>query len=198
MKPRVLDRAFTPEEEKKLLAAVSAYADVYARRDAAWMRFLRHTGMRIKAFSRLDVGDARDMLRTHHLHLEAVKRGRPGRIYIRRAARQALKTLLAIRVEMGHGDIADRPLVYSRKNDRMSVRAYQARMAHWCQVAGLEIQASPHWWRHTFAKRFIASSTAKDPRAILASQLNHSTTASTDQYLWPTRDEVEQAMEDSE
>lgn len=196
---KVFERYLKVTEEKQLLAHVGGLQDVLARRDHAWMRFLRHTGVRVQAFSRLYAWDARQALKTHHLELPATiqKQAQAHRIYCSTEARKALRELLRIRCEMGYPDIPDMPLVLSRNHRRMSVRSYQARMRHWCRAAGLDVEASPHWFRHTLAKRLIMQSTARDPLGVVQAVLGHSSRTSTGIYTLPDRDDIEQALEEA-
>ena len=158
---KVFERYLTEAEEKQLLKTVSRYADVYARRDHAWMLLLRQTGIRVGTLAQLTVGDAQLALRSDHLALrpEISKGGRGHQVYLNKKARNALQTLLRLRREMGHAAHPDHPLVVSRNHRAMSVRSFQARMQQWVRLAGLDVDASPHWWRHTIAKRTVARST---------------------------------------
>ncbi len=191
------ERYLTVAEERQLLRSVGKQADIYARRDHAWMRLLRQTGIRVQALSKLTVHDARQALFSKHLQLDAEiqKRGIEHKVFVTRKAQQAIKDLLAIRREMGHAEHPDAPLIVSRNNRGLSVRSFQARMQHWCRVAGLEVSASPHWWRHTVAKRLIASSTSTDPLGIVQSALGHKSRNSTAIYAAPDRESVMHAME---
>lgn len=196
---KVFERYLTVEEERKLLSTVGQYQDILARRDAAWMAFLRQTGVRVQAFSRLTVYDAKHALMSEYLTLPGSiqKQEQAHRVYLNKAARKALRRLLAIRREQGHAEIPQAPLVMSRHQRAMSVRSYQCRMRHWCAKAGLQVQASPHWWRHTLAKRLIAQSTAKDPIGIVQGALGHKSRSSTGVYTLPDREEIAQALEEA-
>jgi len=193
----VFTRYLTAAEERQLFKAVGQYADPLARRDHAWMRALRYTGVRVRAFSRLTVLDANQALRTGYLQLSAeIQKGsRAHTVYLTRKARVAFRDLLRVRRDMGHAPVDDAPLVMSRNHRPLSVRSYQVRMQHWCQLAGLDVQASPHWWRHTLAKRLIARSEARDPLGIVQGALGHRSRNSTAVYVLPDREDVELAME---
>ena len=194
---QVFERYLTVVEERRLLAHVAQFADLQARRDHAWMRALRQTGVRVQAFSRLTVGDAREALASGYLTLPAAiqKGGQGHRVFLTRKAQAALRDLLRLRREQGHAEQADSPLVMSRHARGLSVRSFQARMRHWCQAAGLRVAASPHWFRHTLAKRLVAASTAQDPAAVVQGVLGHRSRSSTGVYLMADREVMEQAME---
>ncbi len=195
---KVFERYLKLAEEKQLFKEVARYSDVYARRDYAWMRLLRHTGIRVGTLVGLDVGDVREALRLERLVLrpEITKRKQGGTVYLRNDAQMALNGLLRIRKELGYANEANLPLVYSRRGRRMSARAYQERVAHWCRAAGMERIASPHWFRHTLAKRIMAKSTGKDPRGEVQRVLGHASSASTDIYTAPDIEDILRALDE--
>jgi site-specific recombinase XerC len=195
---KAFERYLRPEEERQLFKTIGQYADLQSQRDLAWMRVMRQTGIRVETMAGLNVADAREAITTHYLTLrpEITKGEHGGRIFVTKRGRAALRQLLRIRREQGHAERADAPLVMSRKHQRLSIRTYQQRMQHWCELAGLSIKASPHWWRHTLAKRIMRESTAQDPRGVVQAQLNHSDIKSTAVYTLPDRDDIEQALEE--
>lgn len=77
-KENIFSRYLTEDEEKRLFKTVRQFADIYARRDAAWMQLLRHTGIRVGTLSGLTVADAKNAARDHSLTLrgEICKRGK--------------------------------------------------------------------------------------------------------------------------
>lgn len=196
---QTFERYLTVAEERRLFATVRQYADALARRDAAWMAALRQTGVRVTAFSRLTVFDAQAALRTGYLTLPAAiqKRRQAHRVYLNRKARAAFRDLLRIRREQGHAEHPQAALVMSRNRRSMSVRSFQVRMRLWCARAGLDMQASPHWFRHTLAKRLVAQSTAQDPAGIVQSALGHRARNSTGVYMMPDREAVALALEEA-
>lgn len=198
MNRRVFERYLTIDEERKLFKTVGQFQDITARRDAAWMHLLRQTGIRVETLAGLNLSDAMTAMREKYLLLrpEITKRDQGGKVFLTKKAGKAFKTLLSIRREQGHAGAPDLPLIYSRNNRAMSIRSYQARMQHWCQVAGLRVKASPHWFRHTLAKRLMQQSTAKDPRGIVQAALNHRDPRATLIYTMPDREEIEWAMEE--
>lgn len=195
---RVFERYLRPEEERQLFKTIAQYADLQSQRDLVWMRFMRQTGIRVATMAGLNVSDAREAMTTHYLTLrpEITKGEHGGKIFVTKRGRAALRQLLRIRRQQGHAEQMDAPLVMSRKHQRMSIRAYQQRMQHWGKVAGLSVKASPHWWRHTLAKRIMKCSTAQDPRGVAQVMLNHADIKSTAVYTLPDREDVEQALEE--
>ena len=193
---KVFERYLSVAEERQLFAAVAQFGSALARRDHAWMRLLRHTGIRVGSLAALTVIHARAALKEGYLTVPAIKRSAAGKIYLNRKSRQALQDLLKIRREMGYAEDPDGALVMGREHAGMSVRSFQHRMRHWCKLAGLAVEASQHWWRHTLGKRIMQVSTSTDPRGIVQRALNHSSINSSAVYTFPDRDDYERAMEE--
>lgn len=162
------------------------------------MRVLRQTGIRIGTLAGLTVADAKEGLRTGFLYLRpAIQKRRQGHsVHVTKKARVALKDLLKVRREMGYAENPDQALIMSRNHRPMSVRSFQARMRKWCDEAGLHVTATPHWFRHTLAKRLVAQSTAVDPLGIVQSALGHRSRNSTGVYAMPDREAVAEALEE--
>lgn len=196
---KVFERYLTVTEERQLLRTVAKPQDLLSRRDSAWMRLLRHTGIRVGALAGLTVLDARQALKQGRIYSRPeISKGEQGYdVYLNRKAREGLTDLLRVRREQGHPDNPDAPLVMSRNHAGMSVRSFQARMRMWVRDAGLDVSASPHWWRHTLSKRILATSTARDPLGIVQAALGHRSRTSTSVYTMPDREDVAQAMEEA-
>ncbi len=171
----------------------------YARRDAAWMALMRQTGVRVRACSLLTVEDARISLSRGRLVLRAdiQKRHRGHEVHLTRRAAAALRELLAVRRELGLPQLPDDPLVVGRGGRRLSVRSFQARMQQWRGEAGLPVDASPHWLRHTLGQRLVSRSTARNPMAIVQAALGHADIRSTAVYTRPTRQDVALSLEEA-
>lgn len=193
----VFERYLTEAEEKKLMQHVRQFADVLARRDAQWIELMRQTGIRVGSMAGVTLGDAQAALRSKRLHLvdEHAKGGRGYEVPLNTRAIACIKALVKIRADMGYGAHPDQPLVMSRNHRGMSVRSYQARMAMWVAEAGLQVSASPHWLRHTLAKRVMARSEAKDPQGIVQVVLGQRSRESTAIYTLPDREDIADALE---
>lgn len=193
----VFDRYLTEREEKRLFSVMYAQrAEPLALRDWGWMRLLRTTGIRVGALSKLTVGEARDALAHERLVLrdEISKGGRGYEVRLYTDGLEALRALLRARRAMGMTSGEDEALVVSRRGTSLSVRGFQARMQMWVEEAGLKVAASPHWWRHTLAKRAMHESEARDPQAIVQVLLGHRSRATTAIYTLPDRSEVEETL----
>jgi site-specific recombinase XerC len=194
----VFERYLTVDEEKALFRVLDRTAGALAKRDAAWMRLMRHTGIRVTPISRLTVHDAKSALKAGRLVIrpEINKKGRKHEVYLNKSAQKALRDLLAVRSEMEFAPRPDLPLIMSTHGDGMTVRQFQKRVRHWCRLAGLERAVSPHWFRHTLAKRIMGQSTARDPRGIVQAALGHVSLSSTAVYTLPDREDVQSALDE--
>lgn len=196
---RVFERYLKESEERQLFTTLRQFGDLQARRDHAWMRLLRQTGIRVGSLAALTVHDAQLALATKRLALraESAKGGHGYDVPVNTKARAALKDLLKVRREQGHAPMPDAPLIMSRNHRGMSIRSFQARMRKWVAAAGLQVEASPHWFRHTLGKRIMERSTSGDPRAIVQHALGHHNIMSTCVYTGPDRDDLDRAMEEA-
>jgi len=194
----MFDRYFTEQEEKQLFKTVSSFKDILARRDDALMRLLRSTGIRVGSLVRLTVGDARQALQSDYLHYTGKgsqgKGPKAGKVLVTKKARQALIDLLSIRKKQGHPDLQDAQLIMSRENRGITIRQIENRVRFWANAAGIEGNVSPHWFRHTVGKRIMKNSSARDPRGVAKSVLNHSSFNSTSIYTEADKEEVERTM----
>jgi len=193
---------FTEHEEKQIFSAMKIrFADVYAERDYYWMQVLRHTGVRIAVMANLTVGEAERIVRTERFEINPAhnKRAKGRDFYCKKTVVRALRSLLRLHRKMTAGgeweDVwrLDVPLVLSRKNRGMSIRNYQDRMKHWSRQAQLPFEASPHWWRHTWAKRQLGEADG-DPAVLLRimTHLQHTDLKTTQIYLKPDREEMDE------
>lgn len=191
------DRYLTRREERTLLAHVAKHAGLYARRDHAWIRLLRHSGIRLGTLRGLTVGDARAALATRKLRAadEHAKGGRGYDVPVSMATDAALRDALKVRRAMRLPDDDDAPLFCSRLGKAMAERTFQQRMQLWRMSAGLQVSASPHWLRHTFAKRVHAATEHRDPVAVVQQLLGHHSRKSTEIYTLPDREDLERAVE---
>lgn len=196
-KRQTFERYLSEHDERALFLTVRKFGDVYARRDEGWLSFMRNTGIRVGAMARFTCGDARNALRTGRVVVrgEISKGGNGYELHANKKACAALVRLLKVRRDMGHGEQPEGCLVVSRQAEGMSVRQYELRMKKWLAAAGLTVDASPHWLRHTVGKRIMQRSTSSNPLAIVQHALGHADIRNTAIYTYPDRDDIEQAME---
>jgi len=194
---KVFERYLTEKEEARLFSTIRKFGGVLARRDYAWMMLARQTGIRVTPLSLLTVADARLALTDGHLQVrpETNKGQRAYTVYLNKTAQQMLRQLLAVRRELGYPEASDEPLIMSRNHQGISVRALEVAMRRWVDLAELKVKATPHWLRHTLAKRIMDKSTARNPLGIVQHALGHADLNSTAIYTFPDRSELEAALE---
>ncbi|MFP4538882.1 MAG: tyrosine-type recombinase/integrase, partial [Dichotomicrobium sp.] len=163
-----------------------------------WMQLMRATGIRVGALSRLTVGDARQALAEGRLTIRGAinKRGKTHVVSLRSMGTRALTELLRIRARLGHPNDPAAPLIMSRQGGKgMSVRTYQQRLRQWVLAAGLGVQVTPHWFRHTLAKRMLDNSTSPAKAlGIVQRVLGHSDINTTTVYTRPSREDIDRAL----
>ena len=197
------ERYLTAADEKKLFAFMKNQASRLARRDHQVFILLRQTGIRVGATIALNVGDAMDAIRTKRLVLrgETQKGGREHSVYLNTKALDALSALLKIRKEQGLSNVPSEPLICGRSErkgaKRLGVRNLQVRMQKWREAAGLDVPASPHWFRHTLAKKIISTSSAEDPRVMAQLVLGHRNLQATAIYTMPDRESIARTMDEA-
>lgn len=197
------DRYLTASDEKKLFSCLKNQSGKLARRDYQVFVLLINTGIRIGSAIALNVQDAMEAVRTKRLVLraETMKNGAAHSVFLNAKAVDALSSLLKIRKEHGFSNVPSEALICGRSERkgarRLSVRNLQARMQKWRDLAGLEVPASPHWFRHTLAKKIMAKSTAEDPRGMAQLVLGHKSIQATAIYTLPNRESIALAMEEA-
>ncbi|WP_020395365.1 tyrosine-type recombinase/integrase [Thiolinea disciformis] len=200
----MFNKYLTPSEQRSLLATIKKHKALDAQRDAAWMELAVYTGIRVSPLTKLTVGDARRALASKRfvIRAEINKRHVKSENALHRNTEDALRDLLKIRAQMGcdNSDF-DAPLLVSIKGKRdklqpLTPRALQIAMRKWARLAGLACaeEITPHWLRHTLAKRIIASSTSNNPLGIVRAVLGHKSIATTAIYVEPDKDEVDSAI----
>lgn len=196
---RTMERYLTEDEQARLLDVLKRTAcTALDRRDAAVIRALIHSGLRIGEFSKITVGQALEAPRTKYLFVpREVRKGgrRDHRVFVTDALRTDLRDLYAVRFEMRPGDChADDALVIGRHGKGLTVRQFELRFKAWVAAANLPSQASPHWLRHTRAMNIMRRSSAKDPCGVVKAALGHESIRSTGVYTGTSREDVESAL----
>lgn len=210
---RAFDRYLTEAEQKRLLQHMHLMrADALALRDGALMRLLLYTGMRLGETLALTQAEALSALRSGWLFIPRERRkgfnrtvqpGKPARkppkdhtVLCTEPVKQALRDLIAARVQLQHGQAAfeHEPLIISRRGAPISARAVQLRVREWCRAAGIEGRVTPHFFRHTRAKNIMRRSTSADPRGIVQAALGHASIASTGIYTAVSKEELTAAL----
>lgn len=222
---KMLKRYLTDEEQRKLLAVTSSHASLLAKRDHAWMRLLIETGMRVNELATLNHGQAAlalgsgwlviraDQRKGHGQNTKAGEAKKPAkRVGHEYSVTEPVRQCLVKLLELHHllrpygvtlpPDVKP-PLIWGRcgvvkgcmLTEHMSVRSFQARMKHWCSLAGLPEGVSPHWLRHTRGVNIIRRSRGNNPLKVAQLALGHASIASTGIYTQMSREEFAQEMQ---
>lgn len=198
-----MKRYLTELEQQRLLRAAKTNTCPLAQRDYWWMRLLIEAGARVEEFSLISAEQAEAALRTGWLVTFAWQRkGRKaGHEYlVTTSVRECLQALLAIQQQQCAPVEADgpAPLVWGREGQRLSVRSYQDRLRHWAREAGLGMNVSPHWLRHTRGMNIMRrtrGATASSAVKVAQRALGHASLASTGIYLEMAREDYAQALQ---
>lgn len=192
------ERYLVPQETRRLLATLRKRRGKIARRDSCWIRVGMFSGFRVGNLAGLTVGDARraitgDKLRANAAH---AKRGHGYDVPMSTGLRRALREALAVRRAMGYDlDDADAPLFVSREGAALSVRSMQHQLKFWRTEAGIATPVSPHWLRHTFAKRVHGRTTHNDAQGVVQALLGQRSRNASVIYTLPDRDTLAEAAE---
>ncbi|TKA91789.1 recombinase XerC [Guyparkeria sp. SB14A] len=194
MQTTVFDKYLTRGEEKRLMGAIGRVDCPFARRDYHLFRLMLATGIRVGAACGLTVNDARQALATGRLTLrpEIQKRRLEHSVPLNRRAHEALRGLLSVRHAARQPNDPDAPLLFGRKGPGLSVRSVEARIKQWAREAEIDCakDITPHWLRHTLAKRVMEQSTSANPLGIVGSVLGHRSANSTAIYVQPDKEQI--------
>jgi site-specific recombinase XerD len=99
--------------------------------------------------------------------------------------------LLAFNARRGFSVAPEAPLFVNRYYRRMSVRAVQHLVADLRTAAGLDVPATPHSLRHSFASRLAERC---GNLRVVQQALGHKRLGTVEIYTHPTREELEAAL----
>lgn len=153
----------------------------------------------------LTIGDAKQSIDQGELvyRAETNKRNADTSIFLTVAAKKALSDLLEIHKKMTEISSSDwdipldeQPLILSRNNNWLSRRTFESRLKYWCDQANIPA-ASPHWLRHTWAKRYMDRATSPEALRRVQAVLGHQNINTTAIYTRPSKEDIAQAMRDA-
>lgn len=174
-------RILQPSATRRLLAAIPQKSP-FGARDHALIRLFSQTGLRVSEMVGLDVGHVfHDGAARHQIDLPAAAcKGHCSRmIPLSPAARQAIGDLVDFLVMRGFQTRPDSPLLQDRRHRRLPVREVQRLVQSHRQAAGLDLRATPHTFRHSFASQLANKVSLR----IVQQLLGHRFLASTEVYL---------------
>lgn len=148
-------RVLNSDDTARLLAAVDL-RDPFGPRDHAMLVLALHTGLRVSELAGLNVGHVSrsgQPRQTLHVNAAIAKGGQERQIPLNDAAREAVRQLLDFNRRRNFSTAPDAPLFVTRKHERVSVRLIQRLVETLRNRADLDVPATPHALRRTFATR---------------------------------------------
>ncbi len=169
-------------EIRQLLSAINLRSP-FGQRDYLLVMFLYQTGLRVGECSGLITTHVatRDGVARQRLHLPAmICKGSRGRVIaLNQTARACVEKLLAFNRARGFSTAPAAPLLQHRKHGPLSVRSIQKLIKGYREAADLDVQATPHSFRHAHASELLAAG-ATVP--AVQNRLGHASLASTQVY----------------
>jgi site-specific recombinase XerC len=174
-------RALTDDEQRRLLEVLDGGESYEARRDAALVRTMLGTGLRLSSALALRVEDL-DLV-AREVTIRSSKGSRPDRLPISREVTRVLSDWIE--------DRTDGVLFGSRSGWSLCARHVQRRFRKAVEAAGITRAASPHALRHSFATRLYART---GDLGLVQAALHHRSIASTLVYARTSVDRLRAAI----
>lgn len=189
MMPRILHR----DEIRRLLEGLEPRSP-FGARNLAMLLLCLHTGLRVSELVGLDVRHVAGAAGPRQaLDLPAgIAKGGSGRIVpLNAVARDAVAEILDFNRRRGFSVAPVAPLLVNRYHQRLSTRYVQRLMQALREKADLDVHATPHTMRHTFA-----SNVARRHGNLRAVQalLGHRRLTTVEIYTHVDRDELDDAV----
>ena len=164
----------------RLLSAINL-ASPFGPRDHALIRLALSSGLRVSELTGLNVGHVFSHTPREWLDLPAsiAKGHRSRQVPLSPQARQAVGQLVAFLRLRGMLSAPDSPLLQDRRHHRLPVREVQRMLQLARERADLDIQATPHTLRHSFATDCARRSSLHNVKELLG----HQSIRSTEIYL---------------
>jgi site-specific recombinase XerD len=165
----------------------------FGRRDYLLILFLYHTGLRVGECSGLIMhlvalgGQPRQ-----YLHLPAsICKGSRGRVVpLNRVAQACISKMIAFNTSRGFSTAPAAPLFQNRCHGPLSVRSIQQMVAGYRELAGLDLRATPHTFRHSHASQLVAAGV---PTVHVQRVLGHRHLSSTQVYTHVSKEQLLQS-----
>ncbi len=151
-------RNLNPSQLQQLLAAIELRSP-FGKRDYLLILFLYHTGLRVSECSGLLTclvsknGRSRDFL---DLPASLCKGPRGRVVPLNKTAKSCIEKLLVFNHQHGFSVAPAAPLFQNRCHGPLSVRSIQKIVEHYRKAADLDVRATPHTLRHTFASSLVS------------------------------------------
>ncbi len=174
-------RILTADQVRRLLAVIPPRS-AFGYRDRAMLILALHTGLRVSELSGLTVGHVSHQGQPKQwlcVDRELGKGRKERQVPLNEWAQKAVLAILAFNAKRGFSVEAGAPLLVNRRHEHLNVRAIQRIVQQYREMAGLEIAATPHSFRHTFATGYVEKSNTSRAQKVLG----HRSLSSTERYL---------------
>jgi site-specific recombinase XerD len=181
----------TKTEERELLKSIKGR---YSQRDKAIIKLAVNTGLRVSELCGLTLSDvnkngrAKDELTVRK---EIAKGKRERTIPLNDKAKQAIEELLEWNKKENFRQSPGSRLIISQKGEEMTRQQIQRIIKQAREEAGLDIKATPHTLRHTFATNIYGKT---NNLRIVQKLLGHRSIKTTEIYADVTREQLKQAV----
>ena len=156
----------TIQELRQLISVVPPRA-AFGVRDRVIMVLLANTGLRVSELAGLDVGHvvAGGQVREFFdVPKEFAKGAHSRTLPLNANAQKAIRVVLAFNQQRGFSTEPSAPLLQDRQHRRMPIRAIQAMIQKYREIAGVSDLITPHKFRHFFATTALAK--CNNPRTV--------------------------------
>jgi site-specific recombinase XerD len=162
----------------------------FGRRDYLLILFLYHTGLRVGECSGLVMHlVALDGQPRQYLHLPAaVCKGSRGRVVpLNRVAQACISKMMAFNASRGFSTAPAAPLFQNKCHGPLSIRSIQQLVQGYRELAGLDLRATPHTFRHSHASHLVANGV---PTVHVQKVLGHRHLSSTQIYTHVSKEQL--------
>lgn len=180
----------TDEEKKELLKGIRGR---YTQRDKAIVKLTVNTGLRVSELCGLRLSDIRNgkIKGEVTVRKEIAKGGRERTIPLNTKAKKAIKKLLVWNEKQGFKQAPDSRLLISQKGKEITRQQVQRIIKKAREKARLDIKATPHTLRHTFATQIYGKT---NNLRIVQKLLGHRSIKTTEIYADVTREQLKEAV----
>jgi site-specific recombinase XerD len=181
--------ALSKSEVRKILSVIDLDSP-FGRRDYLLILFFFHTGLRVGECSGLVMNlVALDGEPRQYLHLPAsVCKGSRGRVVpLNRVAQACIRKMIGFNTSRGFSTAPAAPLFQNRCHGPLSVRSIQQLVASYRELAGLDLRATPHTFRHSHASQLVAVGV---PTVHVQNVLGHRHLSSTQIYTHVSKEQL--------
>ncbi len=188
---RSLPRPISESQARRLIEQPSRQSTPEAKRDAAMLRLLYASGMRVSELVSLDL----EHINTVDREVRCRGKGRKERIIpVDPATAAAVDDYLATARPALVRSRAEKALFLNRRGDRLTRQGFWQILKEYARRAGLEQQVTPHTLRHSFATHMLSG--GADLRTV-QELLGHANISTTQIYTHLTSEHVRRTYDKS-